>query len=163
MKSRDKELVNALHGGFPITERPYAAIARQLAMTEEEVLERLQALLDNRTLTRFGPLYDAARLGGAFTLAAMAVPEKQFDEVAEFVNAFPEVAHNYAREHALNMWFVIGVDRPDRIDEILSQINFGSYLMTAFSIVENGRDVPSDMAFQPSSRRMSSAIRFAIR
>jgi DNA-binding Lrp family transcriptional regulator len=86
------------------------------------VIERLQRLLDDRTLTRFGPLYDAARLGGAFTLAAMAVPEDRFEEVAEIVNSFPEVAHNYAREHALNMWFVVGAERPERIAEVLSQI-----------------------------------------
>lgn len=122
MDALDRELINALHGGVPIEERPYAAIAERLAMTEEEVIERLRALLESRTLTRFGPLYDVARLGGAFTLAAMAVPEDRFDEVAEIVNAFPEVAHNYQREHVLNMWFVVGVERPERIAEILSQI-----------------------------------------
>jgi DNA-binding Lrp family transcriptional regulator len=122
MDALDRDLINALHGGVPIEERPYAAIAERLAMTEEEVIERLRALLESRTLTRFGPLYDVARLGGAFTLAAMAVPDDRFDEVADIVNAFPEVAHNYQREHVLNMWFVIGVERPERIAGILSQI-----------------------------------------
>ena len=64
MDARDKELINALHGGVPIVERPYAAIAERLAMTEEDVIRRLQTLLADRTLTRFGPLYDAAKLGG---------------------------------------------------------------------------------------------------
>ena len=122
MDARDLELINALHGGVPIEERPYTSIGRLLGMTEEEVIERLQRLLADRTLTRFGPLYDAAKLGGAFTLAAMAVPEDRFEEVAEIVNSFPEVAHNYAREHALNMWFVVGAERPERIAEVLSQI-----------------------------------------
>jgi len=122
MDARDKELINALHGGVPIEERPYAAIAERLAMTEEEVIRRLQTLLADRTLTRFGPLYDAAKLGGAFTLAALSASEDRFDEVAEIVNSFPEVAHNYAREHALNMWFVVGAERPERIAEVLSQI-----------------------------------------
>lgn len=122
MDALDRDLINALHGGVPIEDRPYAAIAERLAITEEEVIERLRALLESRTLTRFGPLYDVARLGGAFTLAAMAVPEDRFDEVADIVNAFPEVAHNYQREHALNMWFVIGVERPEQIAGILSQI-----------------------------------------
>jgi DNA-binding Lrp family transcriptional regulator len=122
MDARDKELINALHGGVPIEERPYAAIAERLAMTEEDVIRRLQTLLADRTLTRFGPLYDAAKLGGAFTLAALSVPEDRFDEAAEVVNSFPEVAHNYAREHALNMWFVVGAERPERIAEVLSQI-----------------------------------------
>lgn len=122
MDARDKELINALHGGVPIEERPYAAIAERLAMTEEDVIRRLQTLLADRTLTRFGPLYDAAKLGGAFTLAALSAPEDRFDEAAEIVNSFPEVAHNYAREHALNMWFVVGAERPERIAEVLSQI-----------------------------------------
>lgn len=122
MDAVDRKLINALHGGVPIEERPYLMIGGQLGISEDEVIERLQRLLDDRTLTRFGPLYDAAKLGGAFTLAAMAVPEKRFDEVTEIVNSFPEVAHNYAREHALNMWFVVGAERPERIAEVLNQI-----------------------------------------
>jgi DNA-binding Lrp family transcriptional regulator len=122
MDVSDQELINALHGGFPIEDRPYAEIGRLLGMSEEEVIERLQRLLEDRTLTRFGPLYDAAKLGGAFTLAAMSVPAERFDEVAEIVNSFPEVAHNYAREHSLNMWFVVGAEKSERIDEVLSQI-----------------------------------------
>jgi len=122
MDVRDQELINALHGGFPIEDRPYAEIGRLLEMSEEEVIERLQRLLADRTLTRFGPLYDAAKLGGAFTLAAMSVPAERFDEVAEIVNSFPEVAHNYAREHALNMWFVVGAEKSERINVVLSQI-----------------------------------------
>lgn len=122
MDAVDQALINALHGGVPIEERPYESIGRMLGLSEDEVIARLQKLLDERTLTRFGPLYDAAKLGGAFTLAAMSVPEDRFDEVAETVNGFPEVAHNYEREHTLNMWFVVGAERPERIVEILSQI-----------------------------------------
>ena len=67
-------------------------------------------------LTRFGPMYDAERLGGAVTLCAMQVPEERFEEVAAIVNAFPEVAHNYERAHALNMWFVLATEPPEQID-----------------------------------------------
>jgi DNA-binding Lrp family transcriptional regulator len=73
-------------------------------------------------LSRFGPLYNADRLGAAVTLAAMRVPEAGFDEVAETVNARPEVAHNYARDHAFNMWFIIAADSRDRIDEVIAGI-----------------------------------------
>jgi len=61
-------------------------------------------------------------LGGALTLAAMAVPPDRFDTVAEIVNTFPEVAHNYARDHALNMWFVVATDCPDRIANVIDAI-----------------------------------------
>ena len=122
MDAIDRQMIDMLHGGFPVEEQPYLAVGRMLGLSEQEVLDRLSGLLEKRTLTRFGPLYDATKLGGAFTLAAMAVPEDRFDEVAEIVNAFPEVAHNYAREHALNMWFVVGVDRAERIAEVLGEI-----------------------------------------
>ncbi len=122
MDAIDRQMIDLLHGGFPVEEQPYLAVGRMLGLSEQEVLDRLSGFLAKRTLTRFGPLYDAAKLGGAFTLAAMAVPEDRFDEVAEIVNAFPEVAHNYAREHALNMWFVVGVDRAEKIAEVLGEI-----------------------------------------
>ena len=58
----------------------------------------------------------------ATTLEAMAVPEADFERIAAIVNAFPEVAHNYAREHALNMWFVVATEAPERIAEVLAAI-----------------------------------------
>ncbi|HET6470051.1 MAG TPA: AsnC family transcriptional regulator [Geminicoccaceae bacterium] len=123
MDEIDRRLINALQGGFPITERPYAAAGEELGLGEEEVIARLRRLLEEeRVLSRFGPMYDAERLGGGVTLAAMAVPEARFEEVAAIVNGFPEVAHNYARAHALNMWFVVATDDPARIDEVLSEI-----------------------------------------
>jgi DNA-binding Lrp family transcriptional regulator len=72
----------------------------------------LQRLLDDGVLSRFGPLFQIERAGGQFVLAAMAVPEARFDAVAEQINALPEVAHNYRREHALNMWFVVACTSP---------------------------------------------------
>jgi DNA-binding Lrp family transcriptional regulator len=122
MDAVDRRIVNGLQGGFPIVERPFAEAAAKLELTEDELIERLGRLLAEGRLSRFGPLYNAERLGGAVTLAAMAVPESEFDAVAEAVNAHPEVAHNYARDHALNMWFVISTDRPHRIDEVIEAI-----------------------------------------
>jgi DNA-binding Lrp family transcriptional regulator len=67
-------------------------------------------------------MYHAERLGGALSLVAMEIPAADFDRVAEQVNAFPEVAHNYARDHALNMWFVLATEKPERKDWILGEI-----------------------------------------
>jgi DNA-binding Lrp family transcriptional regulator len=118
----DRRIVNGLQGGFPIAERPFAEAAAKLDLTEDVLIARLGRLLAEGHLSRFGPLYNAERLGGAVTLAAMAVPEAEFDRVAAAVNAHPEVAHNYARDHALNMWFVISTDRPQHIDETIEAI-----------------------------------------
>jgi DNA-binding Lrp family transcriptional regulator len=122
MDALDRRIINQLHGGFPIAERPYAEVAKRLGLTEDELIERLARLLDRRVLSRFGPLYHAEKLGGGLTLAAMAVPEARFEAVAEIVNGFPEVAHNYERAHRLNMWFVVASETPDRIAQVLREI-----------------------------------------
>ena len=118
----DCAIVNRLQDDLPVCERPYAEVAAELGIDETELLSRLQRLLDERVLTRFGPLYDAERLGGAFSLVAMSVPEDRFEEVAERVNAFPEVAHNYRREHAFNMWFVLATETPEDIARVNAEI-----------------------------------------
>lgn len=126
MDELDRLLVNRLQAGIPVTERPFAPIAGELAIPEAEVCGRLQRLLDEGVLTRFGPMIDAAALGGAFTLAAMSVPPHDFDRVAAIVNARAEVAHNYRREHAYNMWFVVATERPESIRTVLAEIEAAS-------------------------------------
>lgn len=123
MDAVDRRIVNALQGGFPVCERPYAAAATTLGLTEDELVARLGRLVADGSLSRFGPMFDAEKLGGAVTLAALSVPSDRFDAVAAQVNAHPEVAHNYAREHALNMWFVVAAERPERVREVLRAIN----------------------------------------
>jgi len=75
-------------------------------------MKRVAQELARGTLTRFGPLFQIERAGGLFVLAAIEVPEGEFERITAIVNAFPEVAHNYRREHALNMWFVIAAETP---------------------------------------------------
>lgn len=118
----DRRILNGLQGGFPLSARPYEEAARRLGLEESELIARLERLLAEGVLSRFGPLYNAERLGGAVTLAAMAVPEARFEEVAELVNAFPEVAHNYRRSHAFNMWFVVACETPERVAEVIAEI-----------------------------------------
>lgn len=122
LDDKDRALINAYQGGFPLSERPYAEVGEKLGLSEEDVIARIGRMLDEKILTRFGPLYNAERLGGGLTLAAMKLPEEKFDEIAEQVNAFPEVAHNYAREHELNMWFVLATETPDGIAETCKRI-----------------------------------------
>lgn len=122
MDAVDRAIVNQLQGGFPVCDRPYAEAATTLGLTEDQLMQRLDILLENGTLTRFGPMYHAERLGGALTLAAMKVPAQDFERVTAIVNGFPEVAHNYAREHAFNMWFVLATEAPERIEQVIGEI-----------------------------------------
>ena len=122
MDATDRHIINRLQGGFPLCERPYAEAAARLGLTEDELIRRVEAMLDDKTLSRFGPMYHAERLGGALTLAAMKIPPQDFERVAQIVNGFPEVAHNYAREHDFNMWFVLATETPARIGEVIDEI-----------------------------------------
>lgn len=122
MDQIDRDLINGLHGGLAICERPYLEAAQRLGLSEDELLARLTRLLADGVLTRVGPLYQIERMGGAFTLAALHAPAEQFEQVAQCVNALPQVAHNYARDHDLNMWFVIATETPGEIDTVIAQI-----------------------------------------
>ncbi|UYG03979.1 AsnC family transcriptional regulator [Halomonas sp. LR3S48] len=122
LDAADRHIVNRLQEGLPLVPSPYAVVAAELSLSEGELLYRLERLLEAGVLSRFGPMYHAERLGGGLTLAALEVPEADFDRVAETVNAFPEVAHNYRREHRLNMWFVLATETPQRIAEVIEAI-----------------------------------------
>lgn len=118
----DRRIINALQGDFPLVAEPYRQVADALGLSEVELLQRLDAMLERRVLTRFGPMFQIERAGGAFVLAAMKVPEADFERVTAEVNAFPEVAHNYRREHALNMWFVLATATPEGIARTVAAI-----------------------------------------
>ncbi len=131
MDDLDRAIVNALQDGIKVCPRPFLALAEGLGITEEALLQRVRTLQEQRVLTRFGPLFDAVELGGAFVLAALAVPEEDYERIASLVNAFPEVAHNYRREHALNMWFVLATEKPDQMGEVVAAIERATGLAVA--------------------------------
>ena len=117
-----RAIINGLQGGFPLTPRPFRDAGAALGLSERELLEGVRDLVGAGQLSRFGPLWNAELLGGDVCLAAIAVPPARFDEVAEQVNAHPEVAHNYERTHALNMWFVVSAEDPRRIAQVIAEI-----------------------------------------
>ena len=118
----DARLIDYLHGGFPLLDRPFAAVGQALGWSEERVIERLHQLLAQGVLTRFGPLFHIESAGGQFVLAAIEVPEERFDAVNLVVNSFAEVAHNYRRKHRLNMWFVVAAETPALAQQALQRI-----------------------------------------
>ncbi len=106
----DRHLVNLLQDGLPIGPAPFEEIALKLAISQTAVAKRLGRMKEAGVITRFGPFYDAAAMGGAFCLCAMEVPAERLEPVVTCVNAYPEVAHNYERAHRLNMWFVLATE-----------------------------------------------------
>ena len=122
MDELDRAIVNRLQGGFPLCERPFAAAATELGTDEATLIATLARMLEAGILTRFGPLYDAERLGGAFTLCAMRVPQADVERVAALVNAHAEVAHNYERAHDYNLWFVLATGARGQIAPAIAAI-----------------------------------------
>ena len=122
MDSLDARIVNRLQDGIPVSPRPFDDIAASLGLPVDELLVRIRRLLDDGVLTRFGPMYNAENMGGALSLCAMQVPADRFDDVADLVNAFPEVAHNYERDHLLNMWFVMATERPEELSIAIRKV-----------------------------------------
>jgi len=122
MDELDKKIINHLQNGFPICQSPYQVVATELGMVEAVLIERIKNLLETGVLSRFGPMYHAEQMGGELTLAAINVPKQRFEQVTKIVNEMPEVAHNYERNHVLNMWFVIATDKPERLSEVINII-----------------------------------------
>ncbi len=122
MDELKRRLIDEWQGGFPLVQRPFAVMGDQLEAGEAAVLQALRELLADGTLTRFGPLYQIERLGGAFSLAAVQAPDAEFERIAALVNQFPQVAHNYRRDHAFNMWFVLATETPDGMTEAIDYI-----------------------------------------
>ncbi|MFD1569580.1 Lrp/AsnC family transcriptional regulator [Halorubrum laminariae] len=132
----DRGIINAFQGGFPVVKRPFEPAAaalrdRGVDVTGPELCERVRDLDAEGILSRFGALVNAEAIGGAASLVAMHAPEERYESVAETVNEFTAVAHNYEREHPhLNMWFVVSVadhpdpdkDGSDRVEEVLAEI-----------------------------------------
>ncbi len=118
----DRNIINQLQQGFPVSSRPFLEMANDLNIAEDELINRIESLLEQGVLTRFGPLFQIENMGGTFSLAAMKVPHDRFDEVAELVNQLEQIAHNYQREHEFNMWFVIATEKPEEISEVIDHI-----------------------------------------
>jgi len=117
----DKRLLDEFQRGFPLTTRPYAALAEKLGLGEDEVMDRLQALHGSGAVSRIGAIVAPQRAGWS-TLAAMAVPPDRLNAVADLVSAYPAVNHNYEREHRLNLWFVITGPDEGSVGRVLEDI-----------------------------------------
>ena len=100
-----KRLLNDFQRDFPLSPRPYQDIADALGVSEDDVLSALNELNERNYISRIGPIIPPNQIGVS-TLVAMAVPEPQLQAVADKISAYPEVNHNYEREHRLNLWFV---------------------------------------------------------
>ncbi|HNJ50622.1 MAG TPA: Lrp/AsnC family transcriptional regulator, partial [Accumulibacter sp.] len=94
-------LLNDYQRDFPLCPAPFAELAARLTAGEAAILRTLAALCQRGKVARVGAVFAPQRIG-ASTLAALAVPAEALRVVADTVSRFPEVNHNYEREHHYN-------------------------------------------------------------
>ena len=111
----DRKLLNLMQGSFPLAQRPYAEVARAAELTEEQVLTRVQQLLDDRIIRQVTPIYDTRALGYGSMLVAAKVDAVNPWAPAKIINSHPGVSHNYLRNHEFNMWFTLAVESDSRL------------------------------------------------
>jgi DNA-binding Lrp family transcriptional regulator len=107
----DRKLLNLLQAGFPLVSNPFAALAGELAIGEDEVLARARRLRESGVLRRLSAIFDVYRIGYKSSLIAMSMPPERLEEGAAVISAHPCVSHNYSRDHRLNLWFVLAIPR----------------------------------------------------
>ena len=117
----EQRLLDEFQHGFPLEPQPYARIARELGVSEAAVLDSLQRLQGAGAVSRVGPVLAPNRIG-ASTLAAIAVPDERLEDIAALVSEYPEVNHNYQREHDYNLWFVVTAPDRARLAAVLDDI-----------------------------------------
>ena len=117
----EQHLLNDYQRDMALSATPYADMAKQLGVSEEKILESINSLQDRGVISRVGPVFRPNRIGVS-TLAAMAIPEQDVECVARIISAFPEVNHNYQRDHEYNLWFVVTASSAEHLDIVLYEI-----------------------------------------
>ncbi len=148
MDEVDALLLALVQESFPVTARPFRALGEALGLEEDEVIRRLERLQRDGLVRRIGPILDLRRMGLGGVLAALRVGLKEADSVADVVNEYPEISHNYLRpdESGYHLWFTVSASE-ERIEEILSEIQSRTGL---------------EMLVLPTSRIFKIGVRFDI-
>ena len=123
LTATERRLIDEFQRDLPLVPRPYATLAERLGVDEGTVLALLAKLQADGVISRIGAVVEPHAAGWS-TLAAMAVPEWALAQIADFVSAFPEVNHNYEREHRLNLWFVVTAPSKERGRQVLAEIEY---------------------------------------
>jgi DNA-binding Lrp family transcriptional regulator len=119
----DRKLIQLLQCDFPLTQRPLREISQKLNTSEEEIMRRLKGLHSAGIIRRIGPIIDGLKVGlAAATLVALKVPKDRVDAVANIINQYHNVSHNYEREHEYNIWFTLSASTRQEIETTLKDI-----------------------------------------
>jgi len=144
MDNIDFEILLALQDGIPLEREPYSTVATRLAITPDEVLERLKRLREEKVIRKFG-LFLRKNTAGvvANAMVVWEVPSNRVQEVAEYLSKFREVTHCYERRTTAkwryNVYTVIhGAERKivsEFVNKLAKAVEIEDYLIL-FSVSE---------------------------
>jgi len=123
MDATDKAILNRIQSDFPVSTRPYAVIADEFNLSEDEVISRVQELKSAGIIRRIGGNFVPGKLGYVSTLCAGKVPEDKIEFFAKTVNRYTGVTHNYIRENSYNVWFTFIASSRELIEKYLTEIS----------------------------------------
>lgn len=123
----DRKILQRLQTNLPLTHRPFLDLANELDIDEDLVIERIKAMVEGKYVRRLAPIINTQAVGNSATLAAMQVPEDRIDDVAEVINGYSGVSHNYLRkgknkELPLNIWFTMSAPSQEKLEENIKEI-----------------------------------------
>ncbi|MBR3851889.1 MAG: Lrp/AsnC family transcriptional regulator, partial [Fibrobacter sp.] len=117
MEALDRKILEIVQDGFPLEERPYAALGRLLGVSEDEAFDSVEGLRKSGVIRRLGGVYDSRRLGYISRLCAGVVDANELESFAAAVDKIPAITHNYVRSHAYNVWFTVIARSESEIQE----------------------------------------------
>lgn len=115
----DKALLTELQKSFPIAHRPFQVLGEKLGLSEQQCLERVSRLKENKVIRQLSAIFDTRTLGYQSTLAAMRVDASRVDEAAKVLNQHPGISHNYKRNDPFNIWFTLAVPPTDSLEKVI--------------------------------------------
>jgi siroheme decarboxylase len=124
MDTTDKNILNEIQSGFPVTSRPFLEIGNRLGLSEDEVIGRIKRLKEDGIIRRIGGNFNSRKLGFTSTLCAAKVPEEKIERFVEVVNRYKGVTHNYLRENVYNIWFTFIAPDIAAIESALREIAY---------------------------------------
>jgi DNA-binding Lrp family transcriptional regulator len=121
--AKDRALLEQIQGNVPLEPDIWDSIGRQVGLSGTEVLQRLRTLRDEKILRSIGPVIEPDKVGlKASSLVALRVPPERLREVAMMVNEYPEVSHNYRRNHPYNLWFTLTAPSWEELKRVREEI-----------------------------------------
>jgi len=152
LSETDKKILQRLQSNLPLTHRPFLDLANELDLDEDLVIERIKAMVEGKYVRRLAPIINTQAIGNSATLAAMQVPDDKIDEVAEVINGYSGVSHNYLRkgknkELPLNNWFTMSAPSQEKLEENIKEIE----TRTGF-----------DVRMLPTTKKFKIGVKFKI-